>query len=176
MNLAGEGDTKLPFLVFLVPRDADSTFHGGKSRGSVHVDVRTRRFKPGSRRPPDIGAARDSASPGTSKTGGFVRSLADPRKVDVDQFDPRFALGDLGPSKETEIRFVPTYHVPEGIGDFETWVIYNLAKDARTIFEFGTGTGKTTYFLAPNSPPEARITTLMLPHGRTGPRLLLLRG
>ena len=90
------------------------------------------------------------------------------RKVDVDQFDSRFALGDLGPSKDSEIRFVPTYHVPEGIGDFETWVICNLAKDARTIFEFGTGTGKTTYLLALNSPPEARITTLTLPMAEQG--------
>ena len=37
-----------------------------------------------------------------------------------------------------------------------------LAKTRRRFFEFGTATGRTTYLLARNSPPDARVTTITL--------------
>jgi hypothetical protein len=78
-----------------------------------------------------------------------------------EDFDPIFKTGPHGPTLETEIRSVGAYCVVGGIGDFETWVICNLARKAETIFEFGTATGKTTYLLAANA-PKARLTTLTL--------------
>ncbi len=53
--------------------------------------------------------------------------------------------------------------MPGGIGDLETWVLCNLAKTAQLIFEFGTATGKTTYLVARNAPPDARVISLALP-------------
>lgn len=44
----------------------------------------------------------------------------------------------------------------------ESWVLAAAARDADTIFEFGTCTGRTTLMLALNSPPNARIHTLTL--------------
>lgn len=76
---------------------------------------------------------------------------------------PLLAVGPLGPSPASEVIAIPNYAVPGGISDTETWVLCNLAKTARLIFEFGTATGKTTYLLARNAPPEARIVSLTLP-------------
>jgi hypothetical protein len=84
------------------------------------------------------------------------------RKVGADEFDARFATGPLGPDRATEIAFIANYRVEGGISDFETWVLCTLAKDARSIFELGTCTGKTAYLLAANSAPDAKVTTLTL--------------
>lgn len=83
------------------------------------------------------------------------------RRILPEDFDPIFKTGLHGPSLKTEIRSVGSYRVAGGIGDFETWVICNLARNAETIFELGTATGKTTYLLAANA-PRARVTTLTL--------------
>jgi SAM-dependent methyltransferase len=84
------------------------------------------------------------------------------RQVDVDVFDDRFRTGNLGPDRSTEIRSISSFRVEGGITDFETWVLCNLARDARQIFELGTGTGKTTYLLAANMPANGRVVTLTL--------------
>lgn len=82
-------------------------------------------------------------------------------KAALEDIDPVFKPGLMGPSRETGIYSVSSYHVPGGISDFETWLMCNLARKAETIFEFGTCTGKTTWLLATNA-PQATITTLTL--------------
>jgi predicted O-methyltransferase YrrM len=76
---------------------------------------------------------------------------------------PALATGPLGTAPASEIVAVANYFVPGGITDLETWVLCNLAKTARLIFEFGTGTGKTTYLLARNAPSDAKVVSLTLP-------------
>jgi hypothetical protein len=90
------------------------------------------------------------------------------RQASLGELDQRFRTSPLGPGRDTEIRFVAGYRVAGGISDLETWVLCNLAKDAARIFEFGTCTGKTTYLLAANAPPGARVTTLTLPPDQIG--------
>jgi predicted O-methyltransferase YrrM len=87
-------------------------------------------------------------------------------KVQADALDARFEPGPLGAGRETEIAWVPSWRVPGAVGDFESWILCTLARGARQIFEFGTGTGKTTYLLARNA-PEARVTTLTIAPGTT---------
>jgi predicted O-methyltransferase YrrM len=82
--------------------------------------------------------------------------------IRADEIAPMLAAGRLGPGPQSEIVAITNYRVPGGISDLETWVLCNLAKRARLIFEFGTATGKTTYLLARNAPPEARVVTLTL--------------
>lgn len=96
------------------------------------------------------------------------------RRVNLDQLDPCFAVGALGPSRNTEIRFFANYRVTGGTSDLETWVLCTLAKNigaknigtrdtgAGRIFEIGTCTGKTTYLLAANAPAEARVVSITL--------------
>jgi len=83
------------------------------------------------------------------------------RHILPEDFDSMFEAGPHGPSIKTEIRTVGAYRVDGGIGDFETWIICNLAKNSKSIFEFGTCTGKTTYLMAANA-PGATVTTLTL--------------
>jgi predicted O-methyltransferase YrrM len=75
---------------------------------------------------------------------------------------PGLGTGPLGPSASSEIVAIANYRVPGGTSDLETWVLCNLAKAARVIFEFGTATGKTTYLLARNAAEDAEIVTLTL--------------
>jgi Methyltransferase domain len=89
--------------------------------------------------------------------------------VPAGEVAPALVAGPLGPRPDSEILAIANYRVPGGISDLETWVLCNLAKDARLIFEFGTATGKTTYLLARNAPPEASVVTLTL--ARTAPHL-----
>jgi hypothetical protein len=84
------------------------------------------------------------------------------KAVEVEEFDPRFKTGKTGPSPDTAVKCVVSYKVTGGIDDLESWIICNLAKTANRIFEFGTCTGKTTYLMAANSPPETKIATLTL--------------
>ncbi len=84
------------------------------------------------------------------------------RRLEIDQFDARFATTPLGPARDTEIRFIAGFRVAGGISDFESWILCVLARRASGIFEFGTCTGKTTYLLAANAPAAARVTTLTL--------------
>ena len=46
--------------------------------------------------------------------------------------------------------------------NYEAWIISSLSKVSKTIFEFGTCSGKTTYLMALNSPESAKIISLTL--------------
>lgn len=82
----------------------------------------------------------------------------------LEEFDEIFRPTPLGPSIETEVRFVGRgpMEVPGGTSDAEAWILAVLAKRALRLFEFGTCTGKTAYLWARNSPPDATVTTLTL--------------
>lgn len=92
------------------------------------------------------------------------RDVGDPiPTVNPEALDPAFAHDDLGPTPAAEVRFIGGGgRVPGGTSDLEAWVLATLAKRSRTIFEFGTATGKTAYLMAVNSPEDARIHTLTL--------------
>jgi hypothetical protein len=84
--------------------------------------------------------------------------------VRLAEFDPAFEHDELGPTDRAAAVFLGTGDgVPGGTSDREAWILAVLAKQARTMFEFGTCTGRTTFLWASNSPPDARITTLTLP-------------
>jgi predicted O-methyltransferase YrrM len=90
--------------------------------------------------------------------------------VPLAELDPVFATNELGPTLDTEVSFVGRgpLVVPGGTSDAEAWVLSTLAKRAKHIFEFGTCTGKTTYLVARNSPPDATVTTITLAPDQTG--------
>jgi predicted O-methyltransferase YrrM len=92
------------------------------------------------------------------------------RTAPLAELDPVFKTSDLGPTLDTEVAFVGRgpLVVPGGTSDAEAWVLSTLAKKARRIFEFGTCTGKTTYLVARNSPPDAVVTTITLAPEQTG--------
>ena len=92
------------------------------------------------------------------------------RTVPLAELDPVFKTNDLGPTLATEVSFVGRgpLIVPGGTSDAEAWVLSTLAKSAQNIFEFGTCTGKTTYLVARNSPPEASVTTITLAPEQSG--------
>lgn len=83
-------------------------------------------------------------------------------KIRPAEIDPVFTPGPYGPSLDCEVRFLANVEVRSGVSDLEQWILAVLSKGARTLFEFGTCTGRTTYLWAMNSPPQARITTLTL--------------
>lgn len=79
------------------------------------------------------------------------------------EFDDRFRMDELGPTLEAEVRFIGgAGGVLGGTTDTEAWVLAVLAKGARTLFEFGTATGRTTCLWARNTPEDASITTITL--------------
>jgi predicted O-methyltransferase YrrM len=81
----------------------------------------------------------------------------------LDEFDEAFRQSPLGPTLAAEVAFIGTGRgVPGGTSDREAWVLAVLARSRRTFFEFGTATGKTTYLLARNSPPDAQVVTITL--------------
>jgi predicted O-methyltransferase YrrM len=85
-------------------------------------------------------------------------------------FDAVFAAhADLGHSTATEVAFISRGRLPlhGATSDHESWLLAVLAKRSKTIFEFGTCTGRTAYLLARNSPPDARVHTLTLPPDAT---------
>jgi hypothetical protein len=81
--------------------------------------------------------------------------------VGLNEFHEVFAQTGPGLNRETEVSFIGGW-VPGGTNCFESWVLSVLAKQATSLFEFGTCSGKTTYLWAKNSPAEARIITLTL--------------
>ena len=86
------------------------------------------------------------------------------RRVPPEVIDPVLQPGPFGPTRDTEVAFIGRgpYIVDGGTSDAEAWILAVLAKRARTMFEFGTCTGKTAYLWARNSPPEARVITVTL--------------
>ena len=87
------------------------------------------------------------------------------RTVALSEVDDVFATGPLGPSLETEVRFLggaDLLHVVGATTDAEAWVLAVLSRTAMCMFEFGTATGRTAYLWAANSPPGAEVITLTL--------------
>ena len=86
------------------------------------------------------------------------------RRVAPESVDPVLRPGPFGPTRDTEVAFIGRgpYVVDGGTSDAEAWILAVLAKRARTMFEFGTCTGKTAYLWARNSPPDARVITVTL--------------
>jgi predicted O-methyltransferase YrrM len=86
------------------------------------------------------------------------------RRVSPETVDPVLRPGPFGPTRDTEVAFIGRgpYVVDGGTSDAEAWLLAVLAKGARTMFEFGTCTGKTAYLWARNSPPNARVITVTL--------------
>jgi len=82
-------------------------------------------------------------------------------QVRLDEFHEVFARTGPGFNPESEVSFIG-YWVKGGTSCFESWVLSVLAKQATSLFEFGTCSGKTTYLWAKNSPADARIITLTL--------------
>ena len=78
------------------------------------------------------------------------------------ELDPLFALTVHGPARDTEVAHIAMVHVEGGVSDLESWILCNLAKRSRRIFEFGTATGKTTYLMARNAPADAQLVTITL--------------
>jgi hypothetical protein len=86
------------------------------------------------------------------------------RRVLPEVVDPVLRPGPFGPTRDTEVAFIGRgpYVVDGGTSDAEAWILAVLAKRARTMFEFGTCTGKTAYLWARNSPTDARVITVTL--------------
>ena len=87
------------------------------------------------------------------------------QRVRVEDFEPAFRPGPLGPTPAAEVSFIGKFMVggvPGGTSDFEAWILAVLAKRARLAFEFGTATGKTTYLIARNLPAGGRVVTITL--------------
>jgi len=84
--------------------------------------------------------------------------------VGLAEFDAAFEHDELGPTERAAAVFIGSGDgVPGGTSDREAWILAVLARRARTMFEFGTCTGRTTYLWAVNSPADARVYTLTLP-------------
>ncbi len=75
---------------------------------------------------------------------------------------PQLKRTELGPMASTCVLHIANDHTLGGISDYESWILCNLAKIAKRIFEFGTATGKTTYLLAANSPEGCEVISVTL--------------
>lgn len=65
---------------------------------------------------------------------------------------------------ETEVLFTSSAEGQLGTtSNFESWILAVLARQATTMFEFGTATGRTAYLWARNAPDWACVYTLTLP-------------
>jgi len=89
-------------------------------------------------------------------------------KVSLPELDPVFRPSTLGPTLDTEVTMIGGVDLLPIVGatsDLEAWILAVLSKRAKTLFEFGTASGRTSYLWARNSPDDARITTLTLGPG-----------
>lgn len=84
------------------------------------------------------------------------------RLVDPCEIDPVFAVTELGPIRDSEVALIGDAGAHASTSTTEAWILCALARRARTIFEFGTCTGRTTYLLARNAPTDAVIATITL--------------
>ncbi|MGF1611942.1 MAG: O-methyltransferase [Kiloniellales bacterium] len=84
------------------------------------------------------------------------------RLVDPWEIDPVFAITEHGPTRDSEVVLIGAAGARASTSTTEAWILCALAKRARTIFEFGTCTGRTTYLLARNAPADAVIGTITL--------------
>jgi hypothetical protein len=89
------------------------------------------------------------------------------RQIGPGEFDPGLASGAMGPKRDSAIRFVADLGLGGSTSALEAWIICNLAKRAKRVFEFGTATGRTTYLIAANA-PETEVVTITLPPAQLG--------
>jgi predicted O-methyltransferase YrrM len=81
----------------------------------------------------------------------------------LSEFHELFNPGDLGIPLQAEVSFLGVGDgAPAVTSDMEAWILSVLAKPANCMFEFGTGSGRTSYLWAKNSTPDAKITTITL--------------
>ena len=85
-------------------------------------------------------------------------------KISVQEVDARFAADEFGATPAAEVSFIGVGNiaVSGATNDFESWILAAMAKDARTMFEFGTCSGRTSYLWARNQPGGGRVITLTL--------------
>jgi predicted O-methyltransferase YrrM len=87
--------------------------------------------------------------------------------VRIADFHELLAATPRGPTPAATVWFVGAGDGLEAAtSDLEAWILAVLAKRATVMFEFGTGTGRTAYLWALNSPAQARVTTLTLAPGQ----------
>jgi Methyltransferase domain len=97
------------------------------------------------------------------KQKGFLGPWQIP-SASLADIDPIFKTNEFGPTMNTMVQFMGRgdLAVPGGTSDTEAWILAVLAKKSQSIFEFGTCTGKTTFLMAKNSAPEAKVATITL--------------
>jgi hypothetical protein len=83
-------------------------------------------------------------------------------QVKLSSIAPCFVNGPYGPISDSMVSFIGGEGVVASLSDRETWVLAGLAKSAKTIFEFGTCSGKTTHVMALNAAIDAKIYTLTI--------------
>jgi predicted O-methyltransferase YrrM len=88
--------------------------------------------------------------------------------IKASEFDPRFKFDSADNVCDLTVSFLSNHArtVPATPTDLESFLLAALAKGTKRLFEFGTGSGRTTYLLAMNSEPDARITTISMPRDR----------
>jgi predicted O-methyltransferase YrrM len=84
--------------------------------------------------------------------------------VKLDEFHSAFRSGDYGTTNDAEVSIIlrGDSQVDGGTTDLEAWILSVLARYSKSMFEFGTCTGRTTYHLGRNSSDDAKIVTLTL--------------
>ena len=92
------------------------------------------------------------------------------QSVDLEKLNDIFINSKIdenlyGPKKDVIVKnfCIPSNNKIVGMtSNYEAWIISSLSKVSKTIFEFGTCSGKTTYLMALNSPESAKIISLTL--------------
>ena len=92
------------------------------------------------------------------------------QSVDLEKLNDIFINSKIdenlyGPKEDVIVKSfcVPSNNKIVGMtSNYEAWIISSLSKVSKTIFEFGTCSGKTTYLMALNSPESAKIISLTL--------------
>ena len=92
------------------------------------------------------------------------------QSVNLDQLNKIFINQKIdnnlhGPKQDVIVKNFCIPHNNNIVGmtsDYEAWIISSLSKISKSIFEFGTCSGKTTYLMALNSPENAEIISLTL--------------
>ena len=93
------------------------------------------------------------------------------KSVSIESIDPIFTPNKYPknikfPSETTVCKMVfvhdKEYNIKGLVSDYESWILANIAKKSKNIFEFGTCSGKTTYLMALNSPKNCKIKTITL--------------
>ena len=92
------------------------------------------------------------------------------QSVDLEKLNDIFLNSKIdenlyGPKEDVIVKnfCIPSNNKIVGMtSNYEAWIISSLSKVSKTIFEFGTCSGKTTYLMALNSPESAKIISLTL--------------